>query len=227
MKKLSSILWGIVLIVAGVLIALNAANVINVNIFFDGWWTLFIIVPCLIGLFSEKEKTGNIIGLVIGVLLLLASQDILTFELIWKLALPAVIVVVGVKLIWSGIFGNKSAAMISAAKQAGVNLPNVCAIFSGQDVNFSNEVFNGSEITAVFGGVKCDISRAYIEKDCAISVCAVFGGVDIILPEGVNVKVNSNSLFGGVSNKKPKNNDPNALTVYINATCLFGGCDIK
>ena len=227
MKKLTSILWGVILIAAGVLIALNAADVININIFFDGWWTLFIIVPCLIGLFSEKEKTGNIIGLIIGVLLLLASQKFITFDLIWKLAFPAVIVLLGIKLIWSGIFGNKSASMIASAKQNGVNLPNTCAVFSGQDVNCNNEVFQGAEITAVFGGVKYDISKSYIEKDCAISVCAVFGGVDIILPENINVKVNSNSLFGGISNKKQKNTDPNAITVYINGTCLFGGCDIK
>ena len=62
MKKAGSVLWGIVLIAAGVIWALNEFNVTNINVFFDGWWTLFIIVPCAIGLFTEREKTGNIIG---------------------------------------------------------------------------------------------------------------------------------------------------------------------
>ena len=71
MKKLSKILWGIALIVIGGIFALNAFGVTDIQLFFDGWWTLFIIVPCCIGIFSEREKTGNIIGLLIGVFLLL------------------------------------------------------------------------------------------------------------------------------------------------------------
>lgn len=59
MKKISSVIWGIVLIAAGALFALNALNLTNIDIFFDGWWTLFIIVPCAVGLFTEREKTGN------------------------------------------------------------------------------------------------------------------------------------------------------------------------
>ena len=72
MSNLSKILWGIVFIVIGIIIGLNALGVTNINIFFDGWWTLFIIIPCLIGLFDNDSegKTGNLIGIVIGVILL-------------------------------------------------------------------------------------------------------------------------------------------------------------
>ena len=62
MKKLSKILWGVVFIAAGIVFALKAFGITDIEIFFDGWWTLFIIVPCFIGIFSTKEKTGNIIG---------------------------------------------------------------------------------------------------------------------------------------------------------------------
>ena len=36
MKKVSSVLWGLVLIAAGVVIALNAMNITDIDIFFDG-----------------------------------------------------------------------------------------------------------------------------------------------------------------------------------------------
>ena len=83
MKKAGSVLWGIVLIAAGVIWALNEFNITNISVFFDGWWTLFIIVPCAIGLFTEREKTGNIIGIAVGVFLLLCCQDILSFSMLW------------------------------------------------------------------------------------------------------------------------------------------------
>ena len=68
MKKFGNILWGIVLIILGLIIGANALGIADINIFFDGWWTLFIIIPCFIGLFKEREKTGNIIGLFIGII---------------------------------------------------------------------------------------------------------------------------------------------------------------
>ena len=84
MKKFGNVLWGIVLIVVGLIIGGNALGITNINIFFDGWWTLFIIVPCFIGLFKKKKKTGNVIGLLIGIALFLGCQDIINFDIIWK-----------------------------------------------------------------------------------------------------------------------------------------------
>ena len=80
MKKISRALWGIVLVAVGVILALNAFGFTSIDIFFDGWWTLFIIVPCVIGLCTDYDKSGHIIGICIGVFLLLCCQDILTAE---------------------------------------------------------------------------------------------------------------------------------------------------
>ena len=227
MKKSSKILWGIILIAVGALIALNSFGITNINIFFDGWWTLFIIVPCLFGLFSEREKTGNIIGIAIGVFLLLCCQNILSFSLLFKLVIPVVIIRIGLKLILGSISGDKSTKIIKEIKEKGEKLKEGFAIFSGQDLNFNGEAFSGAELTAVFGGIECDLRGALIEKDSAIKVFAIFGGIDIFVPENVNVKVNSTSIFGGVSNKTHKNSDENASTIYVSGICMFGGVDIK
>lgn len=227
MKKISKILWGIALIAIGGIFALNAFGVTDIQLFFDGWWTLFIIVPCFIGIFSEREKTGNIIGLLIGVFLLLCCQNILGFDMLWKLAFPAIIVIIGLKLIFGAVFGDKTMKLLESSKQSGNNIKIGCATFSGQDLIFDGEQFSGAELTAVFGGVKCDLRHAIIEKDCAITATAIFGGIDIFVPDYVNVKVNSNSIFGGVSEKKHRPTVQGAVTVYINATCMFGGVEIK
>lgn len=225
MKKASRVLWGIVLIAAGVVLALNVLEITDINIFFDGWWTLFIIVPCAVGLFTEREKTGNIIGIVIGVILLLCCQGILSFSMLWKLLVPAVIVIVGLKLVFTGLSGNKANEIIKKQRLEGKEPKSGCAIFSGCDLNCDGEVLEGLELTAVFGGVKCDLRNAIIEKDCAIQVSAIFGGIDILAPDNINVKVSSTSIFGGVSNKTAVH--PNAPTIYVSGTCMFGGVEIK
>ena len=60
-----------------------------------------------------------------------------------------------------------------------------------------------------------------------IHASAVFGGIDIYVPENVNVKVNSHSIFGGVSGKEHRNHPENSYTLYLDATCMFGGVEIK
>ena len=225
MKKASKILWGLVLVAVGVIFALDVLNIAKIDIFFDGWWTLFIIVPCTVGLFTEREKTGNIIGIIIGVLLLLWCRDVMDFETVGKLFIPAIIVIVGLKLVLQGVFGNKANEMVRKKKAEGQKLRSGFAAFSGCEMNYSGEVFEGAELNAVFGGVECDLRNAIIEKDEVIKASAIFGGIDILAPDNVNIKVDSNSIFGGVSNKTK--NHPNAPTVYISAICLFGGIDIK
>ena len=225
MKKTGSVILGIILIAIGAVFALNALNITDIDIFFDGWWTLFIIVPCTIGLFTEREKTGNIIGIAIGVFLLLCCQDILSFSMFWKLLVPAIIVIVGLKMVISGLLGNKANEIMKKLRSEGKNPKADCAVFSGCEVNYDGEVFEGAELTAVFGGLDCDLRNAIIEKDCAIQVSAIFGGIDIFVPAGINVKVNSNNIFGGVSNKTTVHQ--NAPTIYVSGTCMFGGVEIK
>ena len=95
MKKLTKILWGIVLVAAGVLFALNALGLTSYNIFFDGWWTLFIIIPSLVGVITDRDKTGSILGLGIGTLLLLWQQEKIELDIIWKLFLPILVILLG------------------------------------------------------------------------------------------------------------------------------------
>ena len=103
MKNLRNILWGIVLIVLGLIMGANSLGIVNVDLFFSGWWTLFIIVPCVIGLITEKDKAGYIVGIVVGVILLLSRQNVISTDMIWKLALPVILIIVGI----SFFFKNK------------------------------------------------------------------------------------------------------------------------
>ena len=227
MNKFGNVLWGLVLIVIGLIIAGNVLGITDIDLFFDGWWTLFIIVPCFIGLFKEKEKTGNIVGLLIGIALLLACQDILNFELVWKLLLPAILVAIGISIIFKDTIGGKVSKEIKKLNESKPKDNEYCATFSGQNLKFDGEKFTGTDLTAVFGGIKCDLRNAIIEENVVINTSSIFGGIDIFVPENVKVKVKSSSIFGGVSDNKKHSQNENAPIVYINATCLFGGVEIK
>ena len=72
-----------------------------------------------------------------------------------------------------------------------------------------------------------NLKEATINKDQIINVNAIFGGVDIIVPQNVNIKVKSTPIFGGTSNKVKTVFNENLPTIYINSVTMFGGVDIK
>lgn len=225
MKRMENILWGIVLIAIGMIWALNAAGLTNISIFFTGWWTLFIIVPCAIGLFTERERTGNIIGLVIGISLLFACNGILDFALLGKMIVPFVLVCVGLSIIFKDVMGKKIADKIKNFNKEG--LEEYSAIFGGQKIVMADEEFKGCSLNAIFGGIDLDLRGANITGEYIINSSSIFGGIEVTAPANVNIKVKSTPIFGGVSNKTSNIRGENIPTIYINAFCLFGGVEIK
>lgn len=107
MKKTRNILWGIFFIIIGLIVAGNILDITDINLFFDGWWATLIIIGCTIGLITEEEKTGNAIGLGLGIVFLLASRDILDIVLILQLLFPAALVCLGLFLIFKDKIDSK------------------------------------------------------------------------------------------------------------------------
>lgn len=227
MKSFRSILWGLVLIVVGVILGLNSFGITDIDIFFSGWWTLFIIIPCFIGIICEREKIGNIIGLIIGVYLLLWCQGIMKIEMLWKLITPIILILIGLSFIFKDIFNKKINKEIKKINDKSTD-NNYTAIFSGQEIKLTDEKLEKVNLTSIFGGIDLDLRDAKITNDIVINACTIFGGADLFVPENVKVKIVSSSIFGGVEDKKRKIDEENQkYTLYINATCIFGGVDIK
>ena len=205
MDRINRILWGLVFIVLGIIIALNVFNIIDFNIFFRGWWTLFIIVPCFIGLFdnTNESKMGNIVGLVIGVLLLLMCNNLIRFDIIIKLFIPAIFVIIGLYLILGSSINSKVKEKINSTNKD--NLESIVATFSEKSEKPNK--FNGAKVDAIFGSVYLDLSESSIKNESVIVSTGIFGSVNIKVPEDVEVKIKSTPIFGGVSNKSKGKNE--------------------
>lgn len=219
MKKLTGIIIGAVLIACGVIYLLGAFGIADVNVSLDGWWTLFIIIPCLNGLFTSKDKFGNFIGLAVGVLLLLAAQDVFEYDMIWKIIVPLIIIMIGIKLIVKTVSPTKI-----KDKAQNENM----AAFSSQTFDYADEEIVVAKIGAVFGGAKCNLLDSEIKDGSQLDLFCAFGGADIFVPENVNIKINTFCLFGGISDKRViKETNKDNVTLTINGFCIFGGADIK
>lgn len=236
-NKLSNVLWGLFFILIGVGIAGNVMNIWDFELFFDGWWTLLIIIPCFISMIQTRFSTGSTIGFIIGVLLLMNYQLDFHFN-IWQLIIPIILVFIGIRLMFQGTFRKRinydqtyNYSSDSNGNSTGTNYTNAnkseySAIFSSNHVHITEQFF-GTSLSSAFGAIVLDLRDAQITGDVVINASAIFGGIDIFLPNTVKVKINNVPVFGGVSNKHMQSADPAAPTVYIDSTCMFGGIDIK
>ncbi|WP_329002922.1 DUF1707 domain-containing protein [Kribbella sp. NBC_00709] len=98
------------------------------------------------------------------------------------------------------------------------------AIFGGGERTGRWRVKRRTNAFAVFGGHDLDMTNAVFEgREVTIWAFAVFGGIDITVPEGVTVRNEGVGIFGGFGARGSDDPDPNAPTVVIKGLALFGG----
>jgi predicted membrane protein len=102
------------------------------------------------------------------------------------------------------------------------------AAFGGTQVASHSHHFEGGNIGAIFGGAELDLTDAALAEHSSLDVFTAFGGTEITVPEGWKVVTHSLPLFGGVDNITTKEHlPPDAPTLDISATVLFGGIEVK
>ena len=216
-EKLANILWGFVLIAIGVLVFGKVMGFWEFTILFPGWWTLFLIVPSFISMIKNGIRPVNSIIMLCGVLLLLERNHYIESGTLGKVLVPAIFFIIGLSILLRSLFAG--------TKQHYKGSEGYSATFGGNAVILTNDaVFRGCMADAVFGGLDLDLRDVEIEDGAVIEATAIFGGVDIKVPEGVNVKVKRTELFGGAKNHT---GNRGGKTLYVNALCMFGGVDIK
>lgn len=225
MKRNNKIIWGSALVVCGIIWLVCIC--LHINILFDGWWTLFIIVPCICALIGNNDKTGPAIGLGVGVLLLLAEQNVIDWDMFWKIGLAVLVIALGLGMIFGNRRKNADLPPMKTLSRNGKNIRVVNASFGEQNLCFGGEVFEGADVVASFASVHLDLRGAIINEDVELNVDCKFAGLVISAPTDLLVKVTANATFGGVDDKRQVFVSDHTHTLYISGACVFSGIEIK
>lgn len=81
---------------------------------------------------------------------------------------------------------------------------------------------------AIMGGAELDFREAMMGPGVTeLSVFALWGGVEVIVPPGMNVESHGIGLLGGFEHTAEGTPDPRAPTLRITGVALMGGVDIS
>lgn len=232
MKDTGKIIGGVVLLLLGIGLMLEVTRVIDFN--FEGWWTAFIIVPCLISFFNSKNKTWSLIGVATGVLLLLATRGVIQWDEWWKYLICMVFIICGIMLIFSrdhtvgcSAANKKNVDDLKQVDQDGRKIRHINNSFGKQSFEFAGQRFEGAKVQCSFGYVGIDLRNADILDSAVIEIDCSFGGMEIRVGDDVIVKNAITTSFAGVEHNEHLHYPENAKTIYIKGDCSFGGIEIK
>ena len=98
------------------------------------------------------------------------------------------------------------------------------AIFGGGERHGRWRVKRRTTVFCMFGGYDLDMSDAVFEgREVVIRGFVIFGGLDVTVPDEVEVRSNGIGIFGGFAPRGGSNPDPNAPVVVFKGLALFGG----
>lgn len=226
------IAWGLILILAGIVLLLDQMNILEFGFIISTYWPIILIVLGFMGLLSkDSSKIGNLVLIAVGGFFQLRSLgyiNISIFEILW----PSILIIIGLSLIFERRSG-KHKSEVDPEKWEKDNIVNedvidYFTVFSGVENSNYSKNFKGGKLTAIFAGIELDLMDAEIYDNTAVvMVTALFGGVELIVPAHWNVEIQATPILGGIENHTKFNSDENAPTLKIKGTAIFGSIEIK
>ncbi len=239
-------LFALIIIAAGVMFLLRNLGIL----YFDSIWQFWPVILIALGV-SKLASSGHPSSLIPGVILtgigtvfLLQTLDIITGDM-WRYLWPGILIAVGAMMLARHLDWNLPPGPAEAPSQpgqpgqpgqappmggSGANRLHIETVFGGDRRRIVSQDFEGGKISTVFGGVEIDLrDAATTRREIVLHADAVFGGVELTVPETWNVEVRGAGVFGGYLDKTYRSHqtDPNAPRLIVKGGAVFGSVIVR
>jgi hypothetical protein len=215
------LVFGFLIMVAGVLITLDNLGFLDAGDVLRFWPAALVLVGGLKLVergFLGPGTVGGWLWIFAGAVLMLWTLDLVNpFSL-----LPLVLVVIGGRLVWH-TFSPKA----DRAGRSPEGYVDGVAVLGGNSRSSNSQSFRGGDLNAFMGGVELDLREAAItESPAVIDVFAMWGGIEIKVPERWFVDPRVTALLGGFEDKT-RGSVESGERLVIRGLVLMGGIEIK
>ena len=219
---------GVFVIAFGVLFTLDNLGLVHAEDYLRFWPVALIVVGLMKLAQAGNGASGTLGGFVFviaGLWLLLEEAAVIRVSLrdMW----PLVLVLLGTYMVWQGAAGRRPRRAASPAVKSDPEATvNAIAILGGVEDRNNSRRFRGGNLTAIMGGCEMDLRQAGIDGEAILDVFAMWGGIEIRVPEDwVVVSHVLPLLAGSVNATRAVGTTPHRL--IVRGFAVMGGVEIK
>jgi predicted membrane protein len=248
--KASAIVFGLLVVAAGVLLLIFNAGVLPMDykpVVFS--WQALLIAFGFTLLFTRHKSVPGIVLMLLGGFLLLPKLNIKGLAFLHGNGWAVLLIIVGIIIIVRVLFGRSQQQRIMEHRRVHfehrakecrdfLNANECCEegylernyMFGGNKEKLDTSDFKGGDINCVFGELELDLMDAHlVEGVSTLEINTVFGGVTIYLPAHWRVEIKESQVFGHFADKRPHPNIEvcENKVLIIKASAVFGGGEIK
>lgn len=237
------LLFGVFAIAAGVLFTLDNLGIVHAEDYTRFWPVALVAIGAL--KLSQSHKGS---GAVAGFLFLFAGMWLLLEELtVFRVHLgdiwPLLLVVLGGYLVWRGVstrgeIGGPVGASpptsrldgdvrrSRAAGNSGSRISGV-AILGAFSRGSNSKAFRGADLTAIMGGCEIDLRNAAIDGEAYVDVFALWGGIEIRVPDNWTIESHVVPILGGVDDQTRAPQSAAVHRLILRGFAIMGGVEVK
>ena len=184
------------------------------------YWPVLLILLGVSHLLQERWF-GGVVWSAVGAALLVANLNLVSFE-VWALW-PLLLVLFGGRMLWAVARGRRRVVEDSA------DTFHATAVLGGVTRRITAAEFAGGSATALMGGCEVDLTGcAPAGGPAEISAFAMWGGVEIKVPEDWEVRVKGTALLGGFEdNTHPSAGGGGRKVLVVSGMAIMGGVEVK
>jgi hypothetical protein len=226
---------GVAIIAAGVLFLLGNLGYDYVRTASRYWPAVLVLIGASKVMRAPHggAAVGGGIWMLVGGWLLLTNLDLVPigFWAALKLYWPVILVCVGISIVLRALRRGRGVQAESVDPNDDLR---TAAILGATKRTSSATALSGGEITAVMGGVQLDLRRATLaplngtaRREAVLDVFAMWGGIEVFVPEGWVVDGRVFPLLGGFEDKTRPVPDDGAPRLVVRGMAVMGGVEVK
>ncbi len=222
------VIIGVILVLAGLFLVIR-----NTGFFPDFIdhvifsWPMLLVAIGLIMTLRATEKTAGIIVMAVGGFFMIPLVFRETFHM-YNMFWPSIFIIIGVIFI---VTKRKGWNVASSKGMIGDDYIDYVNVFSGGERQIVSENFRGGKVSAVFGGIELDLTKAKLAPGrIELEIACVFGGATIIVPDNWFVTIEVTPVLGGFSDSRkiaPGRSVDSSSQLVIKGAVVFGGGEVK
>lgn len=218
--------FAVFLIILGLFLLLDQAEVYDFGELIRIWWPLIFVYFGVLRIYTSQSLSDWFNWILIGggALLILDRLDVLPMDLSGFIV-PAAIILAG---IWILIRSRAPITSLPSTDTSAAGNVLQEQVFMSGTKKYYTSTFSRGSVSVIMGGIEIDLREAEPTPGATLDLQVLMGGCEIYLPANWTIEYRTQTFLGGIedSRKNRPENDTRHL-VIVTGTVIMGGIEIK